>query len=150
MALAGRTNIRAILLCPPKPHEDPASRLISIVDNLPNVQRLDGLTAAAHLDVLQSASAIIDCTAPSRDGGPSPWPSIAVRAGRPLLARTHADLEARWPRFPGLLQTTEPDASDIAAFIDSAAEGTYRDALLEAQEDLDAVLRDPAIFGGWS
>ena len=150
MALAGRTDIRAIMLCPPKPHEDPVSRLISIVDNLPNVQRLDGLTAAAHLDVLQSASAIIDCTAPSRDGGPSPWPSIAVRAGTPVLARAHADLEARWPRFPGLLQTTEPEAGDIAAFIDSAAEGTYRAALLEAQDDLDAVLRDPAIFGGLS
>ena len=49
-----------------------------------------------------------------------------------------------------MLQTTEPKASDIAAFIDSVAEGTYRDALLEAQDDLDAVLRDPAIFGGWS
>ena len=44
----------------------------------------------------------------------------------------------------------EGQSSDIAAFIDSAAEGTYRAALLEAQDDLDAVLRDPAIFGGWS
>ena len=49
-----------------------------------------------------------------------------------------------------MLQTKEPKASDIAAFIDRAAEGTYRYALLEAQQQLDGVLRDPAIFGGWS